>query len=71
MHGIIDRFEQNIAVIEIEGKTADIQRELVSGDAKEGDCVTLNSDGIWVVDSEATKKRSEYIKSLMDDLWED
>lgn len=68
--GIIDRFEGDFAVIEVEGKTHDIKRDLLAKDAKAGDVVVLK-DGIWHSDKSATKARSQKIKSLMDSVWED
>jgi len=70
MNGIIDRFEGNWAVIEINGATNNIDKSIVDSTAKEGDVVTL-VNGVWKVDAEATAERSRHIKSLMDSVWED
>ncbi|GGA21360.1 DUF3006 domain-containing protein [Paenibacillus physcomitrellae] len=67
---VLEGFEGNYAIIEINGETRDIERKLVEAKAKEGD--VLNWDGEkWVVDPEATSERSSRIKKLMDELWED
>ncbi|OZM56326.1 hypothetical protein CIB95_13000 [Lottiidibacillus patelloidae] len=70
MRGIIDRFEGNIVIIEIEGKTKDYSRNNVDSSVKQNDVVVYR-DGRWIPDGEETKKRSEKIKKLMTDVWED
>ncbi|RKN66026.1 DUF3006 domain-containing protein [Paenibacillus ginsengarvi] len=70
MKGIVERFEGSYAVIEIAGKAQDVPRSAVSFDVKVGDCVILHK-GIWVVDREATKKRTLYMKKLIEDVWND
>lgn len=70
MKGIVDRFEGNIVVIEIKGKTQNFSKEQVDPKVKEGDVVRLQ-DGIWRTDHDKTKSRIEKIKTLMDDLWVD
>lgn len=65
MEVIIDRFEGNYAVVEIEkGKLVNMPRILVP-DAKEGDVIKI------IVDKEATKKRQEHVKDLVNDLFID
>lgn len=65
MEVIIDRFEGEYAVVEIEkGKLINIPRILVP-DAKEGDTIKI------IVDKEATKKRQEHVKDLVNDLFID
>lgn len=70
MKGIIDRFEGNFVVVEIDGQTKDVPRNEVDTKAKEGDAVKL-IDGKWQLDPIDTKKRSDKIKKLMDNVWED
>ncbi len=61
---IIDRFEGEYAVVEMEDKTmVNIPRILLKG-AKEGDVVSIE------VDKEGTVEREKRIKKLMDDVWE-
>ncbi len=65
MKFIIDRFEDQLAVIELEdGSTLSIPRKLVP-DGKEGDIVRL------VIEKDETQARRTNIEKLMDDLWED
>lgn len=65
MEVIIDRFEGDYAVVEIEkGKLVNMPKVLVP-DAKEGDVIKI------IVDKEATKKRQEHVKDLVNDLFID
>ncbi|MFJ7826136.1 DUF3006 domain-containing protein [Psychrobacillus sp. NPDC096623] len=70
MKGIVDRFEGDIVVIEIDGKTQDISKDIVNSDVKVSDVVEL-VNGKWVLRKEETDKRKKEIKSLMDSVWED
>lgn len=63
MKVIIDRFEGEYAIVEVEeGKFAVLSKVLVPN-AKEGDVIKI------MIDEEETKKRSDNIKNLMDDLF--
>ncbi len=65
MRVIIDRFEGDFAVVELENKTiVNLSRKLVPVEAKEGDVLIIK------IDTDETNKRTERIKSLMDDLFE-
>ena len=65
MKVIIDRFEGDYAVVEIDkGNFVNLPKELVP-DAKEGDIVIIR------VDHEETNKRKEHVKDLMNQLFED
>ncbi|MFD0868751.1 DUF3006 domain-containing protein [Paenibacillus residui] len=70
MKGIVDRFEGNYVVIEVDGQTKDVPRNEVDPDVKDGDVVIL-VDGLWRKDPQGTKERMEQIKKLMEDVWED
>ena len=70
MKGIVDRFEGNIVVIEINGSAQDISKENVNADVKVNDVVEL-VNGRWVSRKEQTAKRKKEIKLLMDSVWED
>lgn len=70
MEGIVDRFEGDVVVIEIDGKTTDVARDQVDPQVREGDVVIL-TDGIWKTDPAATEERSRKIQKLMEQLWED
>ena len=68
MKVIIDRFEGNFAVLELENKqTANIDKKLIPGEAKEGTALTLDIS----IDSEETEKRHKRISGLMKDLFKD
>ncbi|MDI3545153.1 MAG: hypothetical protein PWP68_570 [Rikenellaceae bacterium] len=70
MKGVIDRFEGDYAVVELEdGKMKDIKKSLFPDNAKEGDVIIINEKGIKI-DIEETHKRKEEINSLMDELFE-
>ncbi|HVJ48731.1 DUF3006 domain-containing protein [Desulfitobacterium sp.] len=70
MRGIIDRFEGNIVVIELENREKlDIERKLLPLEAHEGD-VIYKENGIYRIDREETKKNKEEIDKLMENLWE-
>lgn len=70
MTGIIEEFEGNLCIIEVDGKTCDFSRDLVDSSAKAGDVVEWNGTK-WVVNCERTVERTKEIKDLMDQLWED
>ncbi|WP_080833566.1 DUF3006 domain-containing protein [Cohnella massiliensis] len=70
MKGIVDRFEGDFVVIEIDGETQDVPRSLVADDVKTGDVVELQNNN-WVRNPLKTQKRNNKIKKLMDSVWED
>ena len=70
MKGIVDRFEENWVVIEIDGRTEDVKRSLVASEVRPGDVVEL-VNGQWVPNKSETEERSKHIKKLMDELWND
>lgn len=70
MIGIVDRFEGEYAVIEIDGVTHDIPRTLVDEQVQPGDVVECIQER-WMKNETATKQRSAEIKKLMDDVWAD
>ena len=58
---IVDRFEENFAVLEKEGGgTADVPKSLLP-DAKKGDIV-IEKDGEYFVDKNQTVKRKSLIR---------
>lgn len=61
---IVDRFENNIAVLEIDGEITEIERSLLPENVREGDILTENN-GVWSVDVEATEKRRTEMRELM------
>lgn len=61
----IDRFEENIAVVEIDvGKFCDVPKELFPG-AKAGDVIDIR------IDTDETERRRQAVKELMNELFED
>jgi len=70
LKAVIDRFEGEYAVLDIEGKIEDIKRSEIPEEAREGD-VLVKRDGKWVIDREATKKLKKEIDGLVNELWED
>ena len=68
--GIIDRFEGEYAVIEINGETKDFSKTMLPNDVQVGDVVLIDGDKISI-DKEETKQRKERIKKLLDEVWED
>lgn len=68
--GIIDRFEEGFAVVEIEGKTKDYPKDIFPKDTEVGDVVYITGNKI-TIDRQETKKREKEIQDLMNELWED
>lgn len=60
---IIDRFEEEWAVVEMEGKTEKILRSQLPDQAKEGDLL-ISSPAGWIIDEEGTAKRREMLTKL-------
>ena len=67
---IVDRFEENYAVIEAkEKKMINVNKKDLPKDIKSGD-VLVKKDGKYKILKEETEKRTNYIKKLTNDLWE-
>lgn len=65
MKVIIDRFEGDYAVVEIEeGKYVDIPKILIPN-SKEGDVIKIE------IDENETEERKKYIQELMNNVFED
>lgn len=65
MKVIIDRFEGNYAIVELENRsTVDMPKKLIPEGAKEGDVLSIE------IATDETNRRKERIKKLMDDLFE-
>lgn len=66
MRVIIDRFEGDFAVVELENKQfINMPKKLLPIGAKEGSVISIE------LDQEETEKRSKRISGLMNDLWKD
>ncbi|PRR80326.1 hypothetical protein CLLI_03520 [Clostridium liquoris] len=71
MRGIIDRIEENYAVVELENRVMiNIEKKKIPFSVKEGDVIIINNDNI-TIDKEETKKLKKEIEELTKDLWED
>ncbi|NQX45363.1 DUF3006 domain-containing protein [Paenibacillus tritici] len=68
--GIIDRFEGEYAVVEFDGTTEDILKSEVPAEAKAGDTLIFEGDGV-TIDKTDTRKRKNEIQNLMDELFEE
>ena len=65
MKVIIDRFEGDYAVVELDvGKCVNIPKILIP-DAKEGDVIKIN------IDRETTEERKKQIQELVNNVFED
>ncbi|SHG89014.1 DUF3006 domain-containing protein [Tepidibacter thalassicus] len=70
MKGTIDRFENDLAVIELEDKTfITINKSKLPSNAKEGDVLIINKDKIEI-DLTKTNKAKKEIDDLMDELFQ-
>ncbi|MEI2363386.1 DUF3006 domain-containing protein [Priestia megaterium] len=68
--GIIDRFEEGFAVVEIAGTTKDYPKSIFPKDTQIGDVVYIMGDKV-TVDKGETKKLAKEIEDLMNEVWED
>lgn len=77
--GIVDRFEEDIAVIELNtGKILNVPKFLLETDIEPGDSIYrgppddsgyhTHSQPIWKLDAAATKKRREQVQELVRDV---
>lgn len=61
---IIDRFEGDYAIVELENKKMiSVPKEVLPDGANEGSVISV------VIDEDETNRRKNNIKKLMDDLW--
>lgn len=70
IRGIIDRFEGEYAVIEIEGQMKIIRIDSLPQDVREGDVVSFEKNH-WSLDRNATVKLQQHVKSKMEQLLKD
>lgn len=68
-YGVIDRFEDETAVIEVDGTTRDVPMASLPNDAKVGDAVVIDNGEIRL-DRHSTSKRNSEVDRLMDELFE-
>ncbi len=68
---IVDRIEGVYVVCEKEDKSfVDLDKALFPDDVKTGD-VVYEEKGRFIINKEETKKRSDRIRQLMNELWEE
>lgn len=71
MKGIVDRFEENLAIIELENKKfISIPKSKLPLNIKEGDVIIIKDDEIEI-DFKKTSIIKKEIEALMDDLFEE
>ncbi|BDR68483.1 DUF3006 domain-containing protein [Clostridium tetani] len=70
LNGVIDRFEEEYAVVELEdGSMLNLPKLEVPKEAKEGDALLIKLD--VSIDYNKTEKLKKEIEELTKDLWED
>ncbi|GCD09410.1 DUF3006 domain-containing protein [Clostridium tagluense] len=70
MKGIIDRFEGNYAVVELQGgKTINIDKRKLPMEAQEGTVIEISKS--ITIDNEETLKRKKEIEKLTEGLWDE
>lgn len=62
MRIIIDRFEDDFAVVETENGSIDIPRSELPTDAKAGDILKMSADGYTVLKSETSERRKRLLE---------
>jgi hypothetical protein len=69
---IIDRFEGDFAVCEVEnGETVNIPRTELPLSADEGDCLITVAKGVYAIDADETARRKKRIREKMSRLFSD
>ncbi|KGO14657.1 DUF3006 domain-containing protein [Clostridium botulinum] len=71
MKGIIDRFEENFAIVELEDKKMiNIDKSIIPKMAKEGDVINIERDIITLNEKERKRLKKE-IDELTEDMWKE
>jgi hypothetical protein len=70
MKGVIDRFEEELVVVEINGDTKDFPKSIFPPRAAAGDVVEILGSKVLILKEETEKLRKE-IEDLMAEVWED
>lgn len=68
--GIIDRFEGDVVVVEINGEAHDFAKSQFPTEAKVGDFVRMTGNQVIILHDQ-TKARKKEVADLMSELWED
>jgi hypothetical protein len=66
---IVDRIEGKFAICESDGRMIDVPLKLIKGKVRDG-VVLVEHDGAYAVDEDATKRRTDEIKSETKDIWD-
>ncbi len=66
---ILERFEEDSAVIEKDGVFENIPKKMIDENVREGDILVMKN-GKYEADKEASKRRREEILRLQKSLWE-
>lgn len=66
---IIDRFESEYAVVEIDGKICNVSKSQISGDVAEGDILVFR-DGFYITDAEKTAERRMKMRARQSRLFD-
>ncbi len=70
MNGIIDRFEGNFAIVELDnGEMTKISMNIIPSESKEGQVLKIKD--IIQIDYEETKRREAEIRTQTEELWND
>jgi len=71
MYGVVDRFEDDFAVLEMDnGNMINVPISQVSECAREGD-VLIKNNGKYEIDRAETKRRKKEIQELTEGMWDD
>ncbi|KEI95692.1 pyruvate kinase [Clostridium botulinum A2B3 87] len=71
MKGIIDRFEENFAIIELEDKKMiNIDKNIIPKKAKEGDVINIEGD-IIILNGKERERLKKEIDELTEDMWKE
>jgi hypothetical protein len=70
MKGIVDRYEGNLVVVEVNGQTKDYPRAMFPKELEVGDVVRFEGNRAFIEKDETAKLRKE-IEDLMAEVWED
>ena len=69
--GIIDRFEEDLAIVEFGEVMEDIPKSRLPDSVQSGDVLWFYEDGRVEMDTGEKERLSKEIDELMDELWED
>ncbi|MBU5486373.1 DUF3006 domain-containing protein [Clostridium sp. MSJ-11] len=72
MKGVIDRIEEDYAVVELEeGTMVNLSINIIPPEAKEGDVIIIDNDNNITIDEVETENRRKLIEELTKDLWDE